>query len=166
MEPLHVRFIIEILGKPAAHVSSTMHMLLDRLAQEKGVSVTGRIVHEPKAVPENKGLFTTFAEVEARFESINVFFGIIFAYMPSNIEVISPGSLKFTNEEVTTLGNTLVSRLHLYESVTKKLVSDRDVLMNKLKSMGVTFPQQVPPAPATEKEKKTPSKKKKASKKR
>lgn len=167
MDTLDVRFIIEILGKPRDHVLQTMHALVDKLGKEKGVTLTQQTIHDPHLAKDSKELYTTFAEIEARFESVNVFFGIIFAYMPSNIEIISPSSMKITNEEVTAIGNALISRLHLYESVTKKLVSDRDILINKLKSMGVSFQQPAQtmqtPAPAGKKSKK-PTKGKKSKK--
>lgn len=163
MDALHVRLIIEILGKPLEHVAATMNALVDRLSQEKGVTLAHKAIHEPRRVDESKALFTTFAEIELQIESIPVFFGIIFAYMPSNIEIISPTTFKIPNEEITSLANNLIGRLHLYESVTKKLVGDRDALINKLKSMGVTF-QQTPPenqqsAPPTKKTKASPRKK-------
>ena len=84
--------------------------------------------------------------------------------MPSNVEVLSPSAFKLSNEEISSLGNSLISRLHMYESVAKKLVSDRDVLINKLKSMGVTFPaapavQQPAPAKQSKKAKKKKTKK-------
>lgn len=161
MESLEIRLIIEILGKPKDHVLLTMKNLIAQLEKEKGVTLTQQTVHEPRLVKDSKELYTTFAEIEAQFESVNVFFGIIFAYMPSNIEIISPSSMKMTNEEVGTIGNTLIGRLHLYESVTKKLVSDRDILMNKLKSMGVSFQQNSPAQPAPQNvSEKIPGKKK------
>ncbi len=168
MSALDARLIIEILGKPADHVTFTMNALVDKLGQEKGVHITHKKIHDPRAVEGSKELFTTFVELEISFDSINAFFGIMFAYMPSNVEILSPMSFKLSNEEVTSLANTLISRLHLYESVTKKLVGDRDILINKLKSMGVTFSNQPPqPAPVSE-EKKAPQKKskKKSGKKR
>lgn len=168
MDSLTVRFIVEILGKPAEHVKETMRSLITKLGEEKGVSLVHHTIHEPRPVEGSKELFTTFAELEARFDSIHAFLGIIFAYMPSNIEVISPSSLKMTNEEITTLGNLLIGRLHLYESVTKKLVGDRDILINKLKSMGVTFQQSPPvgqsPQPVKENKESKKSGKKKSKK--
>lgn len=165
MEPIHVRLIIEILGKPKEHVTATMNSLIERVGQEKGVTLVQKTVHEPRLVEESKELFTTFTELELHLESLSVFFGIIFAYMPSNIEIISPTSFKLPNEEITSLANNLIGRLHLYESVTKKLVGDRDILINKLKSMGVTF-QQTPPAEPPQVAKKKKSSPKKKSKKR
>lgn len=167
MSALDARLIVEILGKPADHVTFTMNALVDKLGQEKGVSITHKKIHDPRPVEGSKELFTTFAELEISFDSINVFFGIMFAYMPSNVEILSPTSFKLSNEEITSLANILVSRLHMYESVTKRLVGDREILINKLKSMGVTFSNQ-PPQPPISEEKKAPKKssKKKSGKKR
>lgn len=165
MEALHVRLIIEILGKPKEHVLQTMNILVEKLGKEKGVTITQQTIHEPRLAKDSKELYTTFAEIEAKFDGLDIFFGIIFAYTPSNIEIMSPSNLKITNEELTSLGNILIGRLHLYEAVTKKLVSDRDVLVNKLKSMGVNFDKPIVTSPVEEKGK-SPKKAKKKSKKR
>lgn len=162
MENLHVRFIVEILGKPKDHVLQTMHGLVDKLSKEKGVTITHQTIHEPRLIKDSKELYTTFAEIEATFGGMDVFFGIVFAYTPSNIEIISPSNIKITNDELTALGNILIGRLHLYESVTKKLVGDRDILINRLKAAGVSFDQPLAHQPApVKKEKSAPSKKKK-----
>lgn len=135
MQKIHARLILEILGRPADHVTSTLQAIVGKLKQEKGVTFIDAKLHEPHAVKDSKDMFTTFAEIETYFDSLPVFFGIIFAYMPSNIEIISPSNFKIPNEEITSLGNTLIGRLHLYESVTKKLVADRDTLINRLKAI-------------------------------
>lgn len=139
MEPLQTRFIIEILGRPALHVKETLQNVVEKLGQEKGVKLTHTKTHDSRPVEGAPNMFTSFAEVEATFDSIQTYLGIIFAYMPSNVEVIAPSSITLSNEEMSILGNQLISRLHLYESVAKRLVSEREILINRLKDAGVSL---------------------------
>ena len=149
------RMIIEIMGRPAEHIIKTLEMVVDKLGQEKGIVITLKKIHECRNVEGSKELFTTFAEVEAEFDSTNVFLGIIFAYMPSNVEIISPQNFKLTNEEFSSLGNNLVARLHGYESIMKKLVADREIMINKL----TNYEKKVEIKPEKKKQKKKAKKK-------
>lgn len=135
METIQARFVFEIMGRPAEHVKLTMENLIDKIGTEKGVRVISKKVHDPRPVENSKDLFTTFAEVEVSFDTIEMFMGIVFAYMPSNVDVFSPSSMRFTSEQVGSLGNMLIGKLHMYEAITKRLLGERDVLINKLKSL-------------------------------
>ena len=137
MSVIEARLILEILGRPKEHVKNTLGMLVDQMDKEKGVSVKKKTIHEPVEIKDSKDMFTTFAEVEADFVSINVLFGIVFAYLTSNVEVISPSSLKFTNDEMSGVASNIMARMHFYETVTKNLIAQRDILVNKLREMGV-----------------------------
>ncbi len=135
MEKVEARLILEMLGRPPKHIVDTFATLLERLAQEKGVNVLHKEVHTPVKVKDSADLYTTFAEIEASFESIRTLFGIIFAYMPSNVELIEPQNLKLTNNELNDLINLLAGRLHMYEAITKRLVGERDTLIGRLKAV-------------------------------
>ncbi|PIN94994.1 hypothetical protein COU56_02315, partial [Candidatus Pacearchaeota archaeon CG10_big_fil_rev_8_21_14_0_10_31_9] len=101
VQSIKAAFIIEILGRPADHVKTTMEQLVDRLGNEKGTKIIQREIHEPveysleEETKENEitikqKLFTTFAEVEAEFEGVEHLLMATFNYMPSSIEIISP----------------------------------------------------------------------------
>ena len=132
MEKIQASMIIEILGRPKENVSSAIKNLVDKLATEKGVVIIEKVLHEPVPVPESKDLFTTFAEITVEFDSIGAYMGIMFAYMPSNIQIISPEKISITNGDLTVLGNKLMQRLHDYDAITKKSVMERDTLIRKL----------------------------------
>jgi len=134
MENIRVQMVIEILGRPAEHVASALSQLIDKLGSEKGVKVIEKKIHEPHPV-ENSDLFTAFADVSIELESLSVYFGIIFAYMPSHIEIVSPEDLMIKNHNLTDVGNSLLSRLHQYDSIAKKLIMDREALVKKLKEV-------------------------------
>jgi len=133
MERIEARMIIEIMGRPAAHITNTMGMLLEKLGKEKGVAVKEKKIHTPVEIEKSKDLFTTFAEVDVEFDSLENYIGIMFAYMPANVEIISPVNFRLTNDQMSSLGNSVITRLHFYDAVAKKLVAERDILTNQLK---------------------------------
>jgi hypothetical protein len=132
MEKMQVRMIIEILGRPPSNVSEAIHGLIKRLEGEKGVRVLEQTIHEPVKAKDTKDLYTTFCELTAEMDSLQVFFSIIFAYMPSNIEIIYPETVELRNEDVTLAANAIVQRLHSYDAIAKRLVVERETIARKL----------------------------------
>lgn len=133
MEKIHTSMILEILGKPKEYVAESMETLLKRLSEEKGVTITKRTVHEPKEVESAKDLFTTFADLEVDFDALDNYFGIMFAYMPSHIEILEPEKLPVTNAHLNDLGNVLMQRLHNYDAIVKKLITEREIIADKIR---------------------------------
>ncbi len=157
MAKLNVILIMEILGRPADHVKEALNTLVVKLGSEKGVRIINKTYHDPEPIKESKDLFTAFAELELELDSIENYLGIIFAYMPSHIEIISPERFQLTNTELNDLGNKLIERLHNYDAVVKNVLVERDALLTKLKeSAPQLFMQQ-------QKEKEEPKKEKKKS---
>ncbi len=164
MEKITVRMIFEVLGRPPEHVKEALETVVMRLGAEKGVKIAEKIYHPPKKVEGAENLFTSFAEVELELESLSLFFGILFTYFPSNVEVLGPSSLKLKNSEINELGNNLITRIHHYDSITKKLLAERSIIINQLKEKGIELkfenPENSKEKPAEKKSKK--SKKSKA----
>jgi len=133
MKPLEVNIIIEILGRPKEHIKTAIEQLIERLGKEPGVKLTEKTVHEPKEVENQKDLFTTFAEISLELGSLTSFFGILFAYMPAHVEIISPEKIEIKNTELNELGNKLIARLHDYDAITKKVIVERNIAVNELK---------------------------------
>jgi len=133
MDHIETRMILEIMGRPAEHIAKTMHLVLEKLGAEKGTLIKEKRVHEPAEVKDAKNLFTTFAEVEAEFDSLESYLNVIFGYMPANIEIISPEKFNLTNQQATYLGNLVVTRLHFYDSVAKQLLAEKEIISNQLK---------------------------------
>jgi hypothetical protein len=132
MEHLQVRIILEIMGRPASNVLDALNGLINRLSSEKGVKLLEQTVHDVIAVKESKDLFTTFAELTLELDSVSVFFSVIFAYMPSHVEIISPEIMELRNEDVSMAANSLVRRLHDYDAIAKRLIVDKELLTKKL----------------------------------
>ncbi|MEM4259505.1 MAG: hypothetical protein QXS38_01965 [Candidatus Pacearchaeota archaeon] len=135
MDKIEATLILEILGRPAEHIKSALTGLVDRLGSEKGIKIIEKKIHEPLEVKETKNLYTAFAEVSVEFDSLANYFGVIFAYMPAHIEIISPVTFKLSNAELNELGNKLLARLHDYDAITKRAIYERNLLNNKLREV-------------------------------
>ncbi|MDO8459745.1 MAG: hypothetical protein Q7S74_01415 [Nanoarchaeota archaeon] len=172
MEKLQVALVIEILGRPPEHVKEAINTIVVKLGSEKGVKILNKKYHDPIPVEGTKDLFTTFVEIEAELDSLDNYYGIIFAYMPAHIEIIKPENFSLSNGNLTETGNRLLQRLHDYDSITKTIVTERDILLKKLMEVAPHLfkqPQKVLPSlqqPSSKPQSKKPSSKKKTKKKK
>ena len=135
MQEIHITMVLEILGRPKEHIIESLDKIIEKLGTEKGVKLIKKIVHDPIPVEGSDDLLTTFAEIELKLDSLSVFFGIMFAYMPSNVEIIEPVKSSVPNTELTELINHLLQRLHNYDSIAKKLIADQQFLLEKIKHL-------------------------------
>lgn len=147
MEKLHVRVILEILGRPPEYIKEALTTLVLKLGAEKGVKLLSKEIHEPILAEGSKDLFTTFAEIELELESLQIYFNIMFAYMPSSIELISPEKIALTNNDLTHMSTQLAQKLHDYDALAKRMIADRDIAMAKLHEVAPYLFEQ-PPASA------------------
>ena len=132
MANIQARMIIEILGKPKDNVSLAVNNIVNKLSTEKGVKIIEKKIHEPVEVKDARELFTTFAELLVEFDSVSTYLLISFAYLPSNVEIISPEKIELTNQDLTFLGNKISQRVHDYDAITKNVLMERDMLVRKL----------------------------------
>lgn len=146
-DKIRAMFIFEILGRPPEHIKETMSQLVDKLAELPGIEIDKKIVHDPKPVKEEnankeenaKGLFTTFAEVEILGKDINSLIMVVFYAMPSHVEIIEPEEIRFKNFEMSNLLSDLTVKMHRYDEIAKALTIERNMLIGKLKELGVKF---------------------------
>jgi hypothetical protein len=135
MEKLQAIIILEILGKPKENVSSALQALVAKLGNEQGVKIIDQIIHPVVKVKESKELFTSFAEITLELDSLDNYFGILFAYMPSNIELVSPERISLENNELNILANKLAARLHDYDAIAKRMIAERNILVQKMQEV-------------------------------
>ncbi|MBI5803843.1 hypothetical protein HY450_01220 [Candidatus Pacearchaeota archaeon] len=133
MSNIAATLVLEILGRPKEHVKKALEELVDKLGAERGVKLISKKIHEPIPVEKSKDLFTTFSELEVEFASIENYLGVLFAYMPSNIDIVSPPSFAISNVQLNDIGNKLIQRLHEYDAITKNVLVERETLINELK---------------------------------
>jgi hypothetical protein len=132
MEKIKAHLILEILGRPKDNVEETLSTLVTKLGSEKGVKILDKNIHDAIPAKDSKDLFTSFAEIDVEFEKLENYFGILFAYMPANIEIINPESLTISNDQLSEIGNILLQRLHNYDAIAKNIMMERDMLTKKL----------------------------------
>jgi hypothetical protein len=152
MADIKAMLIFEMLGKPAEHLKAILAQFIEKLGKEPGVQIINKTLNEPKRIDEStKEFYTTFAEIEANFKNIETLMDIIFSYMPSHVEVISPTELNVKNFEITSLMTGLALRLHKYDELTKLLAMERDSLKKKLQVINApAIPEVTAPAAVNE----------------
>lgn len=132
MVVLKAKFIIEILGRPIEHLEKSLSELIEKMGSEKGNSILHKEIHKPKAVEKAENLWTTFADIDLSFESIPLFFSSIMTYLPAHIEIYEPELFKLNAFELNEFANFVVGRLHNYDALAKRMMNEREVLINKL----------------------------------
>ena len=133
MEKLVIRTIIEMIGKPKEHLIDSIEKHVNNISNEEGIKIIGRKFHEPTKIEGTNEMFSTFTEIEIELSSLNGLFSFIFKYMPSNIEIVSPQNIELKNDELSMLSNFITTRMHDYDSITKKLIGDKDYILRQLK---------------------------------
>ena len=137
METKKIRavLIIEILGKPPEHIIETLKEIIKQISEEKGVSVTEKKIKEPVPIKDKKDVYTSFAEIEIEVEEILSLGHILFKYMPSHIEILSPELIVLTNNGWTEILNEISRRLHSYDEVARVIQIEKRILENKLREL-------------------------------
>lgn len=138
MSTVQARMILEVLGRPKEHVASALALLVEKVGKEPGITLQGVDMHDPVKAKESTELFTTYAEVLLEAQSLHHLFALLFTYLPANVEIIKPTDLLVKNDFLNGFANTLVQRLHTYEAITKRLLTDRDKAINALQ---LKYPQ-------------------------
>ena len=132
-------FVFEVLGRPEKYLREIMKQIISKLSEEKNIKILEKEVHKTKKIqnPDVEGeLFSCFAEIEIEAEELSDLFRIIFAYMPSHIDIIEPSELGLKNFDLTSAMNELIRRLHQYDAIAKKLQMEKNILKNQLENQG------------------------------
>jgi len=132
MEKIHANIVLEIMGRPPENVKEALQTLAVKIASEKGIIIKSKTIHEPIPVEGSKDLFTSFVELSLEIESIPILTTLLFNYMPSHVEVVSPQSLTLSNADFDDLSNNLTRRLHHYDAVAKQIMTEKDIILRQL----------------------------------
>ena len=128
-------FILEIIGRPAEHLTKTLNKIIDDLGNEKGVKVTSRDVKPTIEMKDQKDFYTTFAEINLEVEEVSQIAGLMFKYMPANVEIVEPELIALTNNGWNEILNELTRRLHGYDEVSRVLQMKNAQMQKKLKEL-------------------------------
>lgn len=114
--------IVEIAGKPPEHVKESLIGHVENLKNFKRIKLVKYNAHEPKEIeniPDAKGIYSSFAEVEIEAENFISLMDLIFDFMPSSVEILEPASMNFDIQEATMILNRLAGRMHRYDEIAK-----------------------------------------------
>mgnify|MGYP001567471202 FL=1 len=136
-ENIRAVLILDIIGRPPEHLTESLEKLIEEMEKEKGFKIISKEIKEPTIMKDNKEFYTTFAEIEVEVEDILYLAILMFKYMPANIEVISPGEIKLSNNGWSDILSELVRRLHSYDEVARIMQIEHQKLLEKLKELGV-----------------------------
>ncbi len=132
---IRVALILEMIGRPAEHLTESMKKILDQMEEEKDTKIISSDIKEPQEMKDNKDFFTTFCEIEVEVKEIANLAILIFKYMPAHIEIIEPELIALTNNGWNDLLNEITRRLHGYDEVARVLQFRNAELEKKLKEI-------------------------------
>lgn len=123
-------FILEIIGRPAEHLIKTLNKIIENMDKEKGVKVVSKDIKEAVEMKDQKNFYMTFAEVGIEAEGIMEIAGLVFKYMPANVEIVEPEIIAVSNNKWGEILSELTRRLHAYDELAR-IVQMKNAEMQK-----------------------------------
>jgi len=139
-DTIRAMLILDVIGRPAKHLTDTLEQIIAEMKKEKGVKVTDSRIKDPVPMKDNKEFFTTFSEIEVETEDMMYLAFLMFKYMPAHVEVISPEEIVLSNTGWSEILSELTRRLHSYDEVARVIQAERLALMKKVQELqgGIT----------------------------
>ena len=129
----------EMMGRPKEHLKKSLEEFIDKIAEGKNIEITKKEIKEPVAVEMEKKLsqelFTTFAEIEFEFETLNQVFQVVMNTLPANIEILEPTEMRLKSFEASTILSEMAVKLHQYDEVAKVITMEQNMLVGKVKEL-------------------------------
>ncbi len=113
--------ILEIIGFPKEHLISSLKDMINLLRIEESVKITDEKISEPTLVKDQKQFYTSFAEVNLEVEDMMHLVMLLFKYMPSNIEIITPEQISLSNSDWSEILSEMTRQLHKYDEIARVL---------------------------------------------
>ena len=130
-QKIRSNIVIEILGKPKEHVDKALNMYLEKIKNDDNkIAIINEKIHE--AAEQDKGFFSTFAELEIVSEDLTSLIGFCFDYMPSSVEILKPEEFSMKKSTVEDLLNDLQARLHTVDMIVKQQKNENEFLKKNL----------------------------------
>ncbi len=127
--------IFEVIGRPAEYLKQTLEDIENKLNQIKGIKIKSNKINEPLPYKYKEGFFTNFSEIEVEAENLTAFSKIMFVYIPSHIEIITPERLEIQNTNLNDFFNELAGKLHQYDEIARILQIEKIKLTKKVKEL-------------------------------
>ncbi|MBS3155576.1 hypothetical protein J4404_03725 [Candidatus Woesearchaeota archaeon] len=122
---IKARAIIEIAGFPEDHIKKTMEMVIENLGKEKGIEIINKNI---APVEHTQKMWSTFAELDLKFDDMKILNDFCFNYMPSSIEISDPVKLNIDSIDVSDFLNDLLAKLHNFTMYIKNLQAENAIL--------------------------------------
>jgi len=103
---LHIRAIVEVVGKPKEYVKDTLSGHMDNI--RKNFTVLKEDIADPE---ENDELFSGFAETEILLKDLTELMFFATDFLPSSIEIIEPEEITMNNNELSGFFNDVSTKL-------------------------------------------------------
>ena len=126
--------IFEVIGRPPEKLTEALENIIKKI-KEEGADIKNKSIKEPVSLKDKSDFFITFCEVEINIKGIMELIGIIFKYMPANVEIVEPESIKLENSNWTEILSEITRRLHGYDEVARVLQIEKIVLEKKLRDL-------------------------------
>ena len=126
--------IIELMGKPKEHILKARDMYVDKIKEDDNrIVVINEKLHDAKE--QDKGFFSTFAELEILSEDLPALIGFCFDYMPSSVEIVAPEEMRMRQQDITNVMNDLQAKLHSLDMVVKTVRTENDFLKKNMNTL-------------------------------
>jgi len=127
--------ILDIIGKPAEHLTQSLEMIVGEIDKEKGITIIKKEIKEPIPFKENKEFFTTFADIEVEIDDFLFLLVLLFKYMPAHIEIVHPEFISLSNNGWNDVLNELSRRLHGYDEIARVMQAEKNILIKKVEEL-------------------------------
>ena len=79
-------------------------------------------------------MYSLFSEIEIEADTIMDFMRVVFAYLPSHVEILSPVDFSMENFEVNALFNEISRKLHEYDAIAKRALMENQIMQNQFRA--------------------------------
>lgn len=130
-----VAVILEMIGRPKEHIVASLKDMVKQIGEEKGIEIKEEKINEPAELKDKKDFYTSFAEIELEINGMEELIILMFKYMPSHLDIISPEKVSVSNNTLNEILNEMSRRLHGYDEVARVLQLEKSILEKKLKDL-------------------------------
>lgn len=122
-----VRFIIEVLGKPAVIVEQTLKKVVESLGNR--FKVLRADYSEPELFDESS-ILSAFVEVELKVKGFEELFSAVLDYGPTVVEILESSDLKVSSRELQASLSDMISKIHSMSKTMQALSLENMKLKN------------------------------------
>jgi hypothetical protein len=122
----------EIMGNPKEHVEKTIREFMGNIKKDSEINVLNEDYGEAEEVKDSDGLFSAYCDAEMLVQTLDKFNWLCVNFMPSNIEIIAPEELRFSDKDLTNWFNDLLAKLHEVSISYRQETTKQDLLIQNM----------------------------------